>query len=630
MSEAIWDKKIEKKIRLDYLSGSDIDIILALWDRNTLKINQDALINLSENPLYPFLKNNRNSLPVRSVLQSVRGHFQVFGIIESPYLDLEFWDSHTGFYAYNFSQYKIECKRIHFFSGDERHAKRLIELLYCGRCKHEIEKDLDLSWRGYSILRPIHSFVVGRTAIEFDETAADEMPKQVEILDEEKGSKPYLKARQYCCANLLNAHYVINTSEFIQQDPNLGHCATASLWVATKLMAGRFGTHRFKYRAITKQALGQWNREIESNISYNSLPPDGGITISEIKNAIAATGANTLSFLRRPGYSYENSFASLSHDIYSFMESNFPVLLCISSLKNDSAHVVAVVGHALPKVTNLNDYISASSILPLESRNNKSENHFLVGNIVNVYYVHDDAYGPFNRVIIPNTKKNVQEKQAAEEKRKQRTIFQCGEKSQKEKKEPILLKIGRKKEEFCLEQILVPVEPTIKSSASSIFVDVINIFNNHFDFDSNYKYLWRAVLLEGSEFKQSICRRGYAISLRKWYAMLHLPKYVWLFEVTIIPSKEETEKYFYHPGYKSRPIDGEFLYDATIPLTETRMISARILSFYTDYSKRLEFLDTGETIRRYNCCEYSCNDVLNSQSLAEKGTCDDCMEAQEE
>jgi len=78
----------------------------------------------------------------------------------------------------------------------------------------------------------------------------------VDLIAEEFDGRPFLKVAQPCVANLLSAHFVIDAPEFIQQDPNLGHCATASLWVTTRAMARRFGTNQYQYGTITRQAMG--------------------------------------------------------------------------------------------------------------------------------------------------------------------------------------------------------------------------------------------------------------------------------------------------------------------------------------------------------------------------------------
>ncbi len=617
MNREIWHSSFKDEIELSVLKKEEINSILGLWNKD-LKFDDSKLESLQSNRLFPYLTHNRSKFPLRSVLASVTYHYSVFGLIEEPYLDLEFWDSHAGFYSSSFSQYRIDCIRIHFFAGEESLSSELIDLLYSGCCRHEVEEALDVKWKGYCVLRPIHSYVVGRTGIEFDTRCAERLPNNAKI-KEEGGSRPFLKAFQECSVNLLNARFTIKTPEFIQQDPNLGHCATASLWVATKLMSNKFGTNKFNYRTITSQAFGA--KENQANFSNSPLPPDRGLTPSEIKNAINATGANTLTFIRKDE-SYENVFSRLTHEIYSFMESGFPVILCITNSDNNQSHVVSVVGHSLPGVENPNNYVDASFIFPKEQRNEKMKKHFLIGNIINLYYVHDDAYGPFNRVIFQNKRKEV----VKTEKQEKGSVFRPGNSKQKKS---ISLKLGRISSLYELDQVLIPVPSNIKATSTSVFRDIVKVFNDdHFDSYDDLVFLWRPVLIEGSDFKQSICRRKYPPSIRKKYANLHLPKFIWLFELSILKPRE-AKSYFNYPNYKPRLIDGEYIYDATISGKEARMISARISNIFCDYRSPKEYVMLEGKIKRYDCFQFSCHDqsanVINSN-----GDCHECFKQRRE
>ena len=616
MSNRIWNDSFSDEIDISILSGKRIDDVLSLWDEN-FNFNEVALDDDPDHPLFCYLKYNQKNQPLRSILCSARTHHNAFAIIEDPYLDLEFWDGHSGYYAQSFSQYKINSKRLHFFSGEEKHAELLRRLLLQGECQREIVKQTKLHWCGYCVLRPIHSYVVGRTAIEFDETCSDKLPARVKILEEEKGGRPFLKAKQQCSANLLNCRFNIETTEFIQQDPNLGQCATASLWVATQLMANKFGTHRFHYSTITQHALGHWNRDRETTTNYDFSDEDG-LTPSEIKNAIAATGAKFFTFVPNDNESSEQTFMRLSHEIYSFMESGFPVLLCMSNLSDDSAHVVAVVGHSLPKVESLCSYSNASSLLQEKYRDEKTDRHYLLGGIINVYYVHDDAYGPFNRIVFTRETNSSQEKNCACE-----TVL-C--KLIKKKKidndrGTFVLRVGRGRTKYQLDKAIVPVEPNVKSSSVAPFRSLIKRFNELYcdGFKKKEVFLWRSLLVEGSEFKQSICKRNYSPTLRKWYANLHLPKYIWLYELTVVvPS--DISIYFHHEGYTARPIDGEFIYDATVSSLKTRLLTERFLGCYRDYrSDNITDFNINDDMTRYGCFEAPCN-----KATMKEGDCNEC------
>ncbi len=563
----MWTNIFEKKIDLEYFSSEKIDqVINVLRDTDNNKIlSEEIARNFQNNPLFPYLKTNHNRRPIKSILSSIRKHYNGFGLIEKPYLDLEYWDSHTGYYAKSFSQYRLDCIRIHFFTGTEKNWKKLKSSLLSGVDEQKLYNELDFRWIGYCVLRPTPSYCVGRTGILFDETPAENL-----LMDEEKGGKPYLKTHQYCFSNLLNCHFSNEkVTEFIQQDPNLGHCATASLWVTSNVMAKKFGMHRLHYRIITQQALGMWDRE--TNIKKNFMPsiPENGLTPSEIKNAIYAIGADILEFSLEETESYDESYTRLSLEIYSFMESGFPVLLGL--INETSRHVVAVVGHLLPKIDTIEKCINASPLFAKDKRNKLTDRHYLIASMINLYYVHDDNYGPYNRLIIENDKNN--------------NLPNCNtlpiEQSNK-----LTISLGKQKIKYELDRVFVPVDPMIKVRSNQICLDLITSFDENYAkfYNENEIFLWRSILLKNSDFKQSLSTRyDNDKDLLGYYATLHLPKYIWLFELTIV-EENGIHNYFYNPSYSARPIDGEFIYDATSPPADIRILSARLSGIYRDYT----------------------------------------------
>jgi hypothetical protein len=616
----VWTKDIPKEIKLTYLSSKHIKEFLSHWkksefDVQALKFNKP--LNLAFDFLIPHLEHNKNQVPIRSIFTSVNDHFSAFAIIEEPYLDLEFWDSYSGFYSYSFSQYSIAGKRLHFFTGKEENHKELAIYLAQGASSQKIEIGLGINWIGYCNLRPIHTFIVGRTAIKFDDRPINLMNQTTTKFNEEMGGKPYLKSSSSCSANLLSTHFKINTPEFIQQDPNIGQCATASLWVANKIMAESFGTNRLFYRSITKQAVGQWNREFEVKLNDEALTfSEDGTTVAEIKNAISATGVRVMSFAQSSKESIDASNIRLTNIIYSFVESGFPVLLCINSA--GKRHVITIVGHCLPKVDNL-DFINISSLMSTSNTTSLEsaidEKHYLIGNRVNVYYCHDDAYGPFNRACLKKNSSKI----------KQQIWHQLGIKETKNdnnsvNKSNILLILGRDKVEYGIENVIIPVPPYVKTSPVEPFRDLVTWFNSELaPRYLNKIFFWRSILVLGSDFKTSLAIRDYHSNIVEWYSKLHLPKYVWLFELSII-DRNKIDECFYFDGFRGRYISGEFLFDATITENITRMISGRLLKNYIDYSALTDrsnemnsFSEINE-IPEYGCYIQNMVDDIKNQS----------------
>jgi len=429
-----------------------------MWDDRTFEFDPTRANSLDEgNPFRRYIQNNRPGAmwPIRSVLSSVTRRFNAFAILESPYLDLDFWDNHSRFYSGSFKRYRVWCERVHFFEGAQDDAPKLCDLLLKGASEADVSKAMEVRYLGYCVLRPTPAFVVSRTALTFDERDGSQTSGRVPMLDEEKESKPFLKVKYSCESHILNARFRLTSVEFIQQDPNLGHCGTAALWVATKAMACQFGTNRFQYGTITLQAIGGWNRERDVSVVYDPSNMDSGVSVSEMRNALAETGVNSLPFMPHRQETPEAAFGRISHEVYSFLESGIPVLLCFEKVATGDAHVVVTVGHGLPGHADVTSLIPACDVVSGSSpAAGLCKRHRLMSSVVNTYYAHDDSYGPFNRVLMLG-----------------------GDKGEENDDAPrVKVKLGRKGDEYWLCQVLVPVPKIVRNYASQALSQISQYF----------------------------------------------------------------------------------------------------------------------------------------------------------
>lgn len=590
-------------INLKVVTRREMDQIVELWDSHLQQDTSRVKQLPKDHPLSPFLRKNMAPDPIRSVLSSVRGHFDVFGIMESPYMDLEFWDSHTGFYGTSFTKYSQECCRLHFFSGGDHHAEKLVELLTSGKSEKDAKTEFpEIVYRGYCVFRPTPSHVVGRVAIEFDPSPPDVVRKGVLLTELERDGIPYLKATQTCTANLLSARFEVKTPEFIQQDPNLGYCATASLWVTSSLMSENFGTHRYRYGAITRQAIG-WGNHANSEVIHDPMSEQAGLSVSEIANGLSAIGANCLVITPTATEQPQQMFARVSHEVYSFVESGFPVLCCIENAKTGEGHVVTIVGHSLPKNLKIDNLIRASDVLRNKERQG-FHRHYLLSSLVKLYYAHDDAYGPFNRMELVGGVSPVSEPGWFKSfvKGKTHNSTRSGDPA-------IRIALGRLRTDYLLKTSLVPVPPQIRSFGWDQLEELLLHFARYearilegLKQDGHKKsiFVWRSLIVSGAEFKRSVWRRDYSEALKKWYAVLHLPKYVWLYEITAIDESNPSEILTIEG---ERPIDGEFLFDATCPKTDVMLLSERLGGSYRHYGQpEKDFLEDQHS----QDCRYEC------------------------
>jgi hypothetical protein len=189
-------------------------------------INRGKTHDNPANFLTSYLTKNQNPHPLGRILASVHRRWNAFGVLEYPYLDLEFWNDHAGFYDRCFFRYPVACVRLHFFAlrhihgqdglpalpNDATPAECVSQLLLKGKDWSAIRAHFkrtcrkSLEYLGYCVIRPTNSFVVGRTAIRFDNRPADMLPKDIieRLLPQERDGKPFLIVRHACSAKVLS------------------------------------------------------------------------------------------------------------------------------------------------------------------------------------------------------------------------------------------------------------------------------------------------------------------------------------------------------------------------------------------------------------------------------------------
>jgi hypothetical protein len=561
--------------------------------------------SLSKSPVRAFrdIRQNKNAGPLRSVLSSLCHRWNVVALRETPYRDGEFWDSHAGLYERCFVQYPVDCERLHFFSCPPEgavpgFAARLCAAFIEGLAWKQILGAFpQTEYRGYCVLRPVPSCNVSRTAVTFDERpiSSPPLPNCVEFLPDEEDGCPVLAVYQDCPVHLLNAQLTVRSPEFIQQDPHLGACATASLWVATRrISTGDASVSKFPFSAITNQAIGAWTMQTAPNVGWDPTAGDAGFSVDQVKNAVTQCGWHCVEAAPIRG-TLEAQSERLRFTIMSYLDSGFPALLFLTPRQGSLGHVVATVGYCLPGKVNL------ASLLPfrqqiLEDKDGVGidDRHFVVSGAVKVFYAHDDAYGPFNRVWYPSAQEQRDEADRllkeslpdASLQELERFTALIEARRHAENKRPWVRRSRVGPEDMWLASALIPVPTDVRADVNGVLIKAIQRFTGDEDYATKVskvrdpRFFWRCVLTKGADFKGTLGRRGYAEELRKWYATLHLPRYVWVVEVSMFPQDELSELF---PAKGEWLVDGEFLYDATAPYYDSHWIAGRVLRQCSDW-----------------------------------------------
>lgn len=597
-----------KTVKLTPIDAADLRRVLdALGPRQPgHPATDDASEELCHARVEAFLtlQQNRNAAPLRGILSSLCTRWNVVGIHEAPYMDMEFWDSHAGLYERCFARYPVECERLHFFSdsvagGTTDSVQRLCGLFEQGLtwCEILVARP-SLQYHGYCVLRPIPSFNVSRTAITFDlrPLKSPPLPREVELLPEEKDGKPVLAVSQQCIAHLLNAELPITTPEFIQQDPHLGACATASLWVATRRISDADpGVSRFGFSVITTQAIGASTNQIATNAAWDPTGGDTGFTVDQVKSAVTQCGWHCVEGNpMRAGTTRDAESERLRFMVMSFLDSGYPVLLFMAPRDGSPGHVVATVGYCLPPKVQLTELAPLrDNFAGNADRLLIPERHYLLAGAVKVFYAHDDAYGPFNRIVYRHPREQacaIRQQvtgltaRIPQEDDVDRSASLAQIRKLRHDTCPSLQLSRLKPKEMRLTRVLVPVPRDVRADLNAVLVDAIKRLSanctDEFQRVTNPVFIWRCTLALGARFKSSLAARKYADAIRRWYATVHLPRYVWVVEVSIVPEDELAEQF---PADGAWTIDGEFVYDATAPYHHIHWVSARLGQKWSDW-----------------------------------------------
>ena len=99
---------LKKSISIKYISCDDLERIDFCL---STKANPEEIFSILDGR---FNIKNYEFLPLKSILKSVRTHYNAFALLENPYIDMEYIYGHAGFYDFEFNARPITCRRLHF------------------------------------------------------------------------------------------------------------------------------------------------------------------------------------------------------------------------------------------------------------------------------------------------------------------------------------------------------------------------------------------------------------------------------------------------------------------------------------------------------------------------------------
>lgn len=359
-------------------------------------------------------------------------------IIERYYIDRDFMDEYSAFYATNLYPYPNWCQRIHFFSLNKKELRqRLKRLSRLATSSATSEDKIDFrhacsefsreAYLGFSVIKPLHGSPVGRTVIRhYKEAAGKDLLRK-------------FHCTRYYKVHLLGLELEVCGLVFQQQDVGVSACATTALW--SSLSKSK------EFEDILTPTPAQITRLATQYLAPSGRPmPSEGLTLEQMCQAVqsAQSSANVLRI---------ENLAEARAYLHSSVSSGFAPILLLELLRPTSLlHAVTVAGM---KVTKAHKTALIGDRIDDEA-----------GDVVSLY-VNDDRTSPYFRVDLPTRGKRPVLKFKFLDDNKQ--IFHL--------------------EEWLLTHMLIPMHGKIRLSFAELremAIDVIHFIQGYADYFNHF------------------------------------------------------------------------------------------------------------------------------------------------
>jgi hypothetical protein len=284
-------------------------------------------------------------------------------LIDDDYIDRDFSEAFSAYYAKTFKRHSKVCQRVLFFASDLSSllsqdvdaAARLLE-------------SLNEHFLGFIILRPITKAPVSQAILGPPPSPA--------------GYERHLLVRAKYTAHILGAELFVEAVPMTQQDSRVGACAQASIWVSARHIHARHRGPWLSTVSITDAAIARSESQI------NTTLPAGSefLTVNNTVSALRAAGREPLIYAANIGPGGVLQWGSLRprEIINRYVDSGIPVSIWLTTPGSSISHSIVATGQVLsPK---------APATLP--SRPTRAE-------YCAAFLVNDDQQGPNLR--LPST-----------------------------------------------------------------------------------------------------------------------------------------------------------------------------------------------------------------------------------
>lgn len=230
-------------------------------------------------------------------------------ILEDQYICKDHRNLYSNYYSKKFGNVSKFCKRLHFFSKEDI---RPLDLMM------DPEKYQD-DYIGYSVIRPLPEVCLGRTVID---------PLKLNKFDPNN----FFSLRTNFSAHINGRKFTVCGYPYTSQDADVTVCAHASLWGVCRYLSERYSiyaeTYPYDFINMTETSRGR-------------TFPYRGMTYSDYCTILSEFGSFPILLQLRERPSDPNLIPEAFQDLYTYVESGFPVLASFGF------HVVSIIGHTI-------------------------------------------------------------------------------------------------------------------------------------------------------------------------------------------------------------------------------------------------------------------------------------------
>ena len=283
-------------------------------------------------------------------------------VIENNYVDHDYLDDYSNYYAKCFDAPPRLCARVHFFS-DAYKEDELRQIVASpdaeGSDSPKDAEKLQNHYLGFVVFRPLSRAFVGRTCLK--------------PLSLESG-----QALRTVHVSFWGVGLHVDAMPFQEQDTATAACATCALWSSSQVTASLFGHTAYSPSSITAMAGGHKTSEMR-------VFPNCGLSLTDMIYAVRCMTLDPIHVGVNAEHVNQRQDILLGN-IYAYLGMRVPILL-IGILRRedgsrcgDGAHAVVVTGYS-------------------QSEGVENPGYVVVSSGIRGLFVHDDQVGPYASIV---------------------------------------------------------------------------------------------------------------------------------------------------------------------------------------------------------------------------------------